>query len=140
MAIQLEFIDFIVPIKTIKEKYPGGWERCLKDHAHLIGGRVWYDNHLFHDGAMNPTDISHLVYQWEGRGFTIFGFDDNRKENRWVDVCVYERMFGGATLECDWIEYDAELDGVFLKGTSPGKLIGRADFATVDKIPDWIFE
>ena len=37
-------------------------------------------------------------------------------------------------------EYDAELDGVFLKGTSPGKLIGRADFATVDKIPDWIFE
>ena len=36
MAIKLEFFDFIVPIKTIKKKYPGGWEQCLKDHDNLI--------------------------------------------------------------------------------------------------------
>ena len=40
MAIQLEVINFVVPIKIIKEKYPGGWEQCLKDHENLIGGRV----------------------------------------------------------------------------------------------------
>lgn len=47
MAIQLEFIDFIVPRSVIEEKYPGGWVQCLKDHKNLIGGRVWYDEHLF---------------------------------------------------------------------------------------------
>ena len=46
MAIKLEFLDLIVPIKTIKKKYQGGWKQCLKDHNGNIGGRVWYDEHL----------------------------------------------------------------------------------------------
>ncbi len=29
MAIDTEFIDFIVPIASIKENYPGGWAQCL---------------------------------------------------------------------------------------------------------------
>jgi len=33
MAINTEFIDFIIPIDTIRKKYPGGWEQCLIDHA-----------------------------------------------------------------------------------------------------------
>jgi hypothetical protein len=61
MAIKLEFFDFIVPIKTIKKKYPGGWVQCLKDHDGDIGGRVWYDEHLFRDGAMSPNDIAYLL-------------------------------------------------------------------------------
>ena len=136
MAIACQFIDFIVPIKVIKEKYPGGWDQCLEDHAHLIGGRVWYDDHLFHDGAMNTSDISHLIYEWEGMGFTIFGYDENRIENKWIDVCVYERMFGGETLACDWIDYDEESGGVFLKGTDPGKLVTRYDFGPKKDIPN----
>jgi hypothetical protein len=69
MSIATEFIDFIVPIQTIRDKYPGGWEQCLKDHEHLIGGRIWYDEHLFRDGAMNPMDIESLVERWEAMGF-----------------------------------------------------------------------
>ena len=61
MAIKLEFFDIIIPIKTIKKKYPGGWKKCLKDHDGDIGGRVWYDEHLFRDGAMSPNDIGNLV-------------------------------------------------------------------------------
>ena len=61
MAIATEFIDFIVPIHIIQEKYFGGWERCLEDHKELIGGRVWYDEHLFRDGAMGPQGIEALV-------------------------------------------------------------------------------
>ena len=38
MAIKLEFFDLIVPIKTIKKKYQGGWKQCLKDHDSYIGG------------------------------------------------------------------------------------------------------
>jgi hypothetical protein len=120
MSIQLEFINFIVPIMTIKEKYPGGWEQCLSDHENLIGGRVWYDEHLFRDGAMNPMDIGHLVEEWKKLGFHTHDGGDN--PSKWVDVCVVEAMFGGTTLACDWIEVDG--DTAFLKGTSKGKLIG----------------
>ena len=61
MAIKLEFFDLIVPIKNIKQKYPGGWKQCLKDHDSNSGGRVWYDEHLFRDGAMSPNDIAYLL-------------------------------------------------------------------------------
>lgn len=70
MAIQLEFINFIVPRTRIEQKYPGGWEQCLSDHKELIGGRVWYDDHLFRDGAMNPMDIDVLLEKWSMKGFT----------------------------------------------------------------------
>lgn len=40
MAIALEFIDFIVPIALIRQKYPGGWEQCLRDHEVPIEFRL----------------------------------------------------------------------------------------------------
>lgn len=128
MAIALEFIDFIVPIATIKAKYPGGWEQCLIDHGHAIGGRIWYDEHLFRDGAMNRMDIKSLVEHWHDMGFITYETDDEGLPTKWRDVCVYESLFGGATLECDWIEYDRIAGGAYLAGTEPGKLVGRYDF------------
>ncbi len=123
MAIATEFIDFIVPIKTIEQKYPGGWEQCLADHADLIGGRVWYDKYLFRDGAMNPMDIEHLVNDWMDLGFTCFTEKDGQKV--WQDVCVFEGLFGGATMPCDWIEFDPDLRVAYLKGTDVGEVHGR---------------
>lgn len=69
MAVALEFIDFIVPIAVIRAKHPGGWVQCLKDHERLICGRVWSDEHLFRDGAMNPKDIESLIDEWKELGF-----------------------------------------------------------------------
>ena len=46
MAVALEFINLIVPIALINQKFPGGWEKCLEEHKHLVGGRVWYDDHI----------------------------------------------------------------------------------------------
>ena len=121
MAIKLEFINFIVPIEKIRAKYPGGWEQCLKDHQHLIGGRVWYDEYLFRDGAMNPMDMENIVVRWESKGFLGIGTKDN--EQYWQDMCVF--TFGWSTLRCDWIDYDPDLRGAFLKGTEPGVLVGN---------------
>ena len=140
MAIACEFIDFIVPIKVIKEKYPGGWEQCLKDHDYSIGRCVWYDQHLFRTGAMSPNDIDHLLREWESKGFTTFGFDENGTEDKWMDICVYEHFLGGATLQCDWIDYDEKSGGVYLKGTEPGELVGRWSFEPTDEIPAWVFQ
>jgi hypothetical protein len=126
MAIASEFIDFIVPIKLIEQKYPGGWEQCLEDHKDLIGGRVWYDEHLFRDGAMNPMDIECLVNDWTDLGFQCTTEINGQKT--WHDVCVFEGMFGGATLPCDWIEFDAATRSAYLKGTPIGDLKCRDSY------------
>ncbi|MCG3171858.1 MAG: hypothetical protein CALGDGBN_03564 [Pseudomonadales bacterium] len=126
MAIRLEFIDFIVPIATIRAKYPGGWAKCLADHANLIGGRVWYDEHLLRDGAMNPRDIGLLVGEWEALGFTPTVEADGQRV--WQDVCVVESMFGGPTLPCNWLDVDPDLRIASLRGSDPGSIVGRESF------------
>ena len=107
MAINLEFINFIVPIEKIRQKYPRGWGQCLKDHENLIGGRVWYDDYLFRDGAMNPMDIGSLVEEWRGLGFHTH--KGGNHPVKWDEVCVVEAMFGGATLPCDWLAVDGDI-------------------------------
>jgi hypothetical protein len=123
MAVALEFIDFIVPIELIKAKYPGGWEQCLEDHSNLIGGRVWYDEYLFRDGAMGPAGIEALVQQWADLGFEPMVTEDGKRA--WKECCVTEHMFGGPTLPCNWIEITKDGHAAFLKGTDPGKIVGR---------------
>lgn len=123
MAIALEFIDFIVPIAHIRQKYPGGWEQCLKDHERLIGGRVWFDEHLFRDGAMNPMAVGSLVEEWSALGFEP---TENRDGNSvWKDFCVVESLFGGPTLPCDWIEISDDGGSAYLKGSDPGEVRSR---------------
>lgn len=122
MAIATEFIDFIVPIHIIEEKYFGGWERCLEDHKELIGGRVWYDEHLFRDGAMGPQVIEALIDLWATMGFECYKMVDGK--NYWQDVCVYEGLLGGPTMPCDWLAVDEKTGGVYLAGTQPGELVG----------------
>lgn len=121
MAITTEFIDFIVPIQTIRDKYPGGWEQCLKDHESLINGRVWFDDHLFRDGAMNPMDIESIVERWEAMGFEGIVVEDGKKS--WKDMCVCEGLFGGATQDCDWLVIDPETRSVYLQGTDIGEVV-----------------
>lgn len=123
MAIMTEFINLIVPIRKIEEKYPGGWAQCLKDHAESIGRRIWFDDHLFRDGAMNPMDMKALVEEWEEMGFTLYLEKDGRRY--WEDVCVYEGMLGGATMPCNWLDEDRKRMTVSLKGAPECELIGR---------------
>ena len=48
MAIALEFIDLVVPIETIRQKYPGGWEGCLRDNADFIGSTCGFVDFLLY--------------------------------------------------------------------------------------------
>lgn len=123
MAIALEFIDFIVPIAVIRQKYPGGWEQCLKDHERLIGARVWFDEHLLRDGAMSPAAIAELVEEWSQAGF--HPTEERNGELVWKDCCVVESMLGGATLPCDWLVVGEDGASAFLKGHPPGEVVGR---------------
>jgi hypothetical protein len=123
MAIALEFIDFIIPIEIIKQKYPGGWEQCLKNHQPLIGGRVWFDDHLLRDGAMNPRDIESLIDEWTQLGFQPFA--EVAGKQIWKDCCVTESRFGGPTLPCAWLAMGEDGRSAYLKGTAPGIVCSR---------------
>ncbi len=127
MAIALEFIDFVVPIALIREKYPGGFEKCLEDHGSLIGGRVWFDEHLLRDGAMNPRSIELLLKEWEGLGFQPTLMIDGNLV--WNECCVIESLLGGPTLPCDWLELSSDGRSAWLKGTIPGSIKGRIGMA-----------
>ena len=131
MAIMTEFLNLIVPITVIEEKYPGGWDRCLKDHNVAIGGRVWFDDYLFRDGAMNPTAMAQLLNQWWKLGFECYAEKDGKKY--WKDICVYEGTLDGAAMPCDWLAEDMATQTVYLKGTGMGEIKGR-DW---DLIDDW---
>ena len=121
MAIALEFINLIVPIHIIEIKYPGGWEKCLSEHKPLIGGRVYFDDHLFRNGAMAPRDAEDLVDDWARHGLETTREIDG--ERHWWDCCVVSFPFG-VSLPCDWIEISDDGYSAYLKGTEPGEVIG----------------
>ncbi len=100
MSISTEFINFIIPIETIKAKYPGGWLQCLEDHADLLDGRCWHDDYLFRDGAMNPMDMKSLCDHWQSLGFEMT--KEVKGKTQWADFCVYEELFGSA-YKCEWL-------------------------------------
>lgn len=129
MAIALEFIDLLIPIVRIEETYPGGWKQCREDYAAAIGRRVWYDEHLFRDGAMDPAQMRTKVEGWAVLGFEITGVRPGRARTPparyWKDVCVVDWAHGGPTLPCDWLQVDLKSRTAQLAGTDPGPLAWR---------------
>lgn len=122
MAIELEFLNFIVPLQTIRSKYPGGLTQCLEDHQHLLGGRVWYDQHLFRNGSMDWRDMEERIKHWESMGFVGKAKCDGQEY--WQDFCVADELTG-PTLPCAWLEIGEKRWIAYLKGTEPGVLVGR---------------
>jgi hypothetical protein len=123
VAIALEFIDVVIPIARIRESYPGGWGQCMVDYAALIGRRVWYDQHLFRDGAMTPEETEKLVEGWTVLGFEPLG--TRGKRLYWKDLCVVDWHEGGPTLPCEWLACDRSKRTAHLAGADPGPLVWR---------------
>jgi hypothetical protein len=123
MAINLSFIDFIVPIAKIRDIYPGGWEKCLYDHKSGLGGHVYFDKHLFHTGAMSPIVINMLIERW-----AIIGFEATEVINGkfvWKDFCVVESLLNYSQYSCQWLKYNGNEKFAYLAGTEPGPIVGR---------------
>lgn len=122
MAIALIYMNFLVPVKTIREKYPGGWDQCLKDHAQEIKrGRVWFDDHLLHDGAMGPIDIEALIRRWARWGFQISKEVDGHTQ--WADICCIEYL--GHRMP-EWLELGPHGHSAYKAGTDPGEIVTPA--------------
>lgn len=123
MAINLCFIDFIVPITKIREIYPGGWEKCIYDNRKSLGGPVYFDEHLFHTGAMDPADIEKLIERWSALGFEGTEVIDGKRV--WKDFCVVESLLSYSAYACRWLIFKEYERYAYLAGTEPGTIVGR---------------
>lgn len=67
MAVEIEVIDFSVPISVIREKHPGGWEQCLIEN----------DDYLFRNDEIYSYDIEEKLEYWNEIGFYTHEGGDN---------------------------------------------------------------
>ena len=91
---------------------------------YYIGGKVYFDDFLYRDSAMNPIDAEGIVKFWEKAGLELF--ETINGEKHWKDLCVVEDLFGGPTLPCDWLEMNQENGFVcaHLKGKPQCSIVG----------------
>jgi|GEM_PF-2044253 len=116
MAVNLSFIDFIIPKSIIEVKYVGGFNKCLNDHRKSIGGSVYFDKNLFHNGAMSSEGINILIDKWSALGFEA------------TDFCVVESLLPQANNPCEWLIINHDERSAHLVGTVSGPIVGRRLF------------
>ena len=85
-------------------------------------GRVWCDEHLLRDEAMNPADLESLFEEWTSLGLQPTAEVDGQRI--WQDCCVVQSMLGGPTRPRDWLELAKDGRSAWLKGTQPGEIVG----------------
>ena len=125
MTVALEFLSLVVPIQRIEEKYPGGWSGCLRDHVKSIGRVVWYDDHLFRTGAMDPEMMDNLIKKWTRLGFEPTDVVDGNAV--WKDFCVVD-AFRLSQHQCPWLVVDGAERVAWRRGSVHGKVVGRERF------------
>ncbi|KPJ98524.1 MAG: hypothetical protein AMK71_11265 [Nitrospira bacterium SG8_35_4] len=125
MAIRLEYINLIIPIKNINLSYPGGFELFRAHHQNKFGEAFWHDAHLFRDGAMNAAEVESLVLFWQQKG--LVPYDETDGVKKWRDMCIVESFCTEPTFPCEWLEVDQEDNCVFLRSRPKGRIIGREE-------------
>ncbi len=125
MAIQLEHINLIIPIKQINLCYLGGFELFRTHHEDKFGDNFWHDMHLFRDGSMSSDEVGTLLSFWQEKG--LVPYVERNGKRKWKDMCVIESFGAEPTYPCDWLEVDKDNNCVFLKKRPKGKIIGREE-------------
>jgi hypothetical protein len=123
-AIQLEFLNLIVPVQRIRDLYPGGWSGFIADNAKRIGRTIWYSPSLVRaGGAMDPEMVDALIERWIALGFTATEVVDGRKQ--WKDFVLVD-AFGFTQHDCPWITVAERV--AWLRATERGEVVGRDSF------------
>jgi hypothetical protein len=85
MAVNLEFLNLIIPISVIDSKYLGGWTEYLDWLGDPSECACWHDNYLFRQGAMSSVDIASLMEWWQKKGLVAF---EKRKKSNFGRICA----------------------------------------------------
>ncbi|HSC46641.1 MAG TPA: hypothetical protein VLG68_01000 [Gammaproteobacteria bacterium] len=126
MAIRLQFISLVIPVATLDKtlRGEGGFTGFLQRNAAWLGEMVWHDGQLCRtEGAMNWSDVDEMVTRWEAYG--LQGLVGLGQGQWWKDfaICASGR---GPTYPCDWLQYDASDNCVYLTGTPKGAVVGES--------------
>lgn len=128
MAIHLQSLNLLVPMRLISSRYPGGIEACIDDHESLIGTRIWFDASIWRHGADTPEAMAILVEGWRSVGLQPLAREHDG--NRWLDLCVVDSTRASRALPCpcSWLELSDDAEHGWLSGTAPGHVFGPGDF------------
>jgi len=124
MAILSMFYSIIIPIENLRkiltknelqkillEKYPGG--------------EAWFDNYLYREGSMSPSDNERIIKFWESKG--IITMETRNGQQYWKDLCLVQFPDPEPTLPCDWVEifYEDNFYYTNLKGKPRDHLVKK---------------
>lgn len=121
MAVKLEFVNLIIPIKNINNsKFEGGFQALIDEHRNSIGYSVWFDKHLFRIGSMDTWFIDGEINFWIEQGLTPLKKIDGVEH--WCDLFAYSSGFNQFIPNCDWIEINNYRNIAWLKGEEIGEI------------------
>jgi hypothetical protein len=127
MAIEIEFVNLIIPIEKINQSsIDGGFEAYLKENEDLIGKTIWFDQHLFRTGWMSTRELDDEIAFWEKNG--LMPFEIKHGVKCWKDMFVILSGIDQFTTDCRWIEFDSKQTIVWLKGTDPNEIYPNHEF------------
>jgi len=123
MSLGLLFLNIIIPIERITD-----FDELLAKSNPRIGPNIWYDEHLFREGAMGYGDIEYMMEYWQNRG--LVGKVENEKGQSWSDFCVAASTVGFED-RCDWLTFDSSRNCVSHVRQQHGKIVVRNAFYLV---------
>jgi len=97
MAIELAYINLVIPIREIDKHYPGGFEQYKKDNE----GKMEHDDYLVMKSAMSMEEIESFAKECED--FGLVGVVEKQGIKQWRDFCIVDII---PTLPCEWLGHD----------------------------------
>ena len=102
MAVFIQFINVLVPVSVLNEKYPDGLDGYIRDHGR---GTFCCDGRLTRVGFMSPVDAEQFLIGLENQGLTLMEGD------AWKDIAIVAQPSPRATAGCSWIAVGRMLEG-----------------------------
>ncbi len=121
MAVQLEFINILVPFSAIERVHQGGAEGFRKEYEGHPG--VWWDRFLFRCGSMNSIDLILWLEELEKHGLSRFRTYAGKRIAGDIALATIEF---GIEDRCPWLTVDRVQGIAWLSGTEPGEIAGPA--------------
>ena len=98
MAIELAYMNLIIPIEKIEKHYSGGFKQYKIDNEKTI---TEHDDYIVMKSAMTMEEIEAFAKECED--FGLVGVVEKDGVEQWQDFCVVDIVL---TLPCEWIWHD----------------------------------
>lgn len=99
MAIALECLNLVIPVRRIARVWPGGFAAFWQRHGWQA--RLWHDGRLLRDGAMHLQELQQVLAWWQQHGIGLAA--GNHGDS---DVCLVDVQRGVISADCRWLELD----------------------------------